>query len=107
MTGSAQDRLAKVSASWLKTAPLGRPVLPEVYRINDGPLGFSEVVQEPEVVSTRSTINFGLRSSLNDASSSLLTSGLRGAAVAPSFRMARNAITNSARFGRTSATRSP
>ena len=50
-------------------------------------------------MTTRSMLNFGLRSALNAATSSSLTSGLRGAGVAPNLRIAKNATTNSTPLG--------
>ena len=58
-------------------------------------------------MTTRSMLNFGLRSALNAASSSSLTNGLSGAGVAPNLRTARKATTNSTPFGKGCATRSP
>ena len=58
-------------------------------------------------MTTRSMLNFGLRSALNAATSSSLTSGLRGAGVAPNLRIAKNATTNSTPLGNSMATRSP
>ena len=58
-------------------------------------------------MTTRSMLNFGLRSALNAATSSSLTSGLRGAGVAPNLRIAKNATTNSTPLGNSIATRSP